>query len=169
MPGWIWGLAGLCGGLAVAAYVYISRPVERAPADAPAAAVPGAKPAGNRAIPLPPKQPARFSFYEILPSYEVVIPRDSADPKSSKRPALAEPGSYVVQVGSFHERRQAEEQKAQLALLGVESRLEKVTIDNDQVWYRVRIGPEKDLARVHSIMTRLSENRVDSFLVHVRE
>ena len=49
-------------------------------------------------------------------------------------------GQYLIQVGSFADVKEADAQKAKLALLGVESRVEKVTIDNSKTWYRVRIG-----------------------------
>lgn len=172
MPGWIWGLAGLAIGLVVAAYIHISKPAAPAAETASAPAKP-AKPAAKD-IKLPPKEPSRFSFYEILPSYEVVIPREkhapaAAAPGAAPKPApIAEPGSYIIQVGSYRERDQAEAQKAQLALLGVESRVEQVTIDNKETWFRVRIGPEKDLGRLHATLSRLSENGIEGMLVKVQ-
>ena len=87
-------------------------------------------------------------------------------------PALAAapatlPGRYLIQVGSFKERAEAEQQKANLALLGIETRIEKVTIDNDQTWYRVRIGPEKDQRRVENILARLEENDIKALVMMV--
>lgn len=161
LPGWVWLFVGLAIGLSVAAVIYISKPI--APSEVMAVKEKSA--VKKPPIVVPPKEPSRFSFYELLPSYEVVIPRETA----AEKPApLAEPGTYVIQVGSYQERKQAEEQKAQLALLGIESRIEQVTIDNNQTWFRVRIGPEKDLAKLHAIMSRLSENKVQNVLMRVQ-
>ena len=49
----------------------------------------------------------------------------------------------------------------------MESRVEKVTIDNEQTWYRVRIGPEKDQRRVEDILARLEENDVKALVMMV--
>ncbi len=162
MPGWVWGLTGLAMGLAVAAVIYIAKPIP--PTEVMATR--DKSTIKKAPIVVPPKEPSRFSFYELLPSYEVVIPR--GETTAEKPAAIAEPGSYVIQVGSYRERKQAEEQKAQLALLGIESRIEQVTIDNNQNWFRVRIGPEKDLAKLHAIMSRLSENKVQNVLMKVQ-
>lgn len=162
LPGWLWLMVGASLGLAAAAIVYIARPPgPAAPPSRAAATAPAQK-----KIELPPKEKPRFSFYEVLPSYEVVIPREK-DKGGGKSADIAEPGEYVIQVGSFRGQPEAEAQKAKLALLGIESRVEKVTIDNRDTWYRVRIGPEKDLAKIHSILTRLDENNVQALLMKV--
>lgn len=158
MPGWVWMLVGLAIGLGVAAYIYISRPVQTETVAAMK------KPGTKKPIAIPPKEPSRFSFYEILPNYKVVIPRNQDDDTSPT--ADLEPGAYVIQVGAFTERSQAEEQKAKLALIGVESRVEQGT-NNGQKWFRVLIGPDKDLGRLNSVTGRLKENGVESFLVRV--
>src|SRR5688572_30486604 len=139
LPGWVWLLAGVALGFAGAAIYYISRPAtERV-----AAEVNGdkAKADGKKRITIPPKEQSRFLFYELLPGYEVPIPKDilksrPAPPPDAAAPATL-PGRYLIQVGSFKERTEAEQQKANLALLGIESRIEKVTIDNNQTWHRV--------------------------------
>lgn len=166
LPGWLWALAGLSLGLALAALIYIARPIGKVlppPSPAPSAGE------TKRSIPLPPKETPRFSFYEMLPSYEVVIP-GSGKPEKGKAsaPLIAEPGEYIIQVGSFRSRKEAEAQKARLALLGIESRVEQITIDNKDTWFRVRIGPEKDQAKVQSLLARLNENSIQSYLMKVR-
>jgi len=167
MPGWVWLLVGVAIGFAGAAGYYITRPT----ADPQAAAeTNGDKKAGKKKIAIPPKEQSRFAFYELLPNYEVVIPKESLKskpaPPDDKAPPPS-PGRFLIQVGSFKERTEAEQQKANLALLGVESRIEKVTIDNSQTWYRVRIGPEKDQRRVENILARLEENDIKALVMMV--
>ena len=170
MPGWIWLLVGVAIGFAGAAGYYISRPTTdlQATADANGAT---ARAGGKKKITIPPKEQSRFAFYELLPNYEVVIPKESLKGKRSPAPdgnaPAASPGRFLIQVGSFKERTEAEQQKANLALLGVESRIEKVTIDNSQTWYRVRIGPEKDQRRVETILALLEENDIKALVMMV--
>lgn len=167
MPGWLWLLVGVAIGFVGAAGYYITRPT----AEPPAAAAPDEdrKAAGRKTITIPPKEPSRFAFYELLPNYEVVIPKESLKRDSKPAPATGAAGQYLIQVGSFRDRREGEQQRANLALLGVESRVEKVTIDNEQTWYRVRIGPERDQRRVESILALLEENDIKALVIKVPE
>ena len=168
MPGWIWLLVGIAIGFAGAAVYSITRPAAQQVAGETDSDK--AKP-GKKKITIPPKEQSRFAFYELLPNYEVVIPKESLKGKATpapdgNAPAVA-PGRFLIQVGSFKDRAEAEQQKANLALLGVESRIEKVTIDNTQTWYRVRIGPEKDQRRVEQVLARLEENDIKAMVMMV--
>lgn len=171
MPGWVWLVAGLSVGLAVAAFVHLQRPMahglqgERPPAERPLPPATGAK--SGAALKLPPKEKPRFTFYELLPSEEVVVPREDA-PKAGKKPGTAPSASYIIQVASYRSREEAEKQKAQLALLGVESRIESVTIDGSETFYRVRVGPLKDYGKVQIITSRLEDNGIQSLVVKVK-
>lgn len=170
LPGWIWGLLGLSIGLFAAAWVWIDRPAK--PSPLVTANQPAAKPEPPKAIPLPPKQPSKYAFYEMLPSYEVVIPREdaAASAKAGKptTPDIAEPGQYLIQVGAYKTRDEAERSRANLALLGVESKIEQVTIDQSETWFRVRIGPQASLAKAQEILQRLDDNGIKGMLVKVK-
>jgi len=181
LPGWIWLMLGLAIGLAVAVFVYIGRPANKVTLGS---AQPAANNAvatdndGRKTVALPPKQPSRFAFYELLPSYEVVIPREnSKGAKAGQTPppappdvkqALAEPGQYLIQVGAFRSREEADKHRASLALIGIESRIEQVTIDQRDTWFRVRIGPEATLAKAQAILDRLESNDIKGMLVKVK-
>jgi len=168
MPGWVWLMVGVAlGGAGVAAY-YVTRPTHVSTEAAADAGEDRGKAPGHKKITIPPKEPSRFAFYELLPNYEVVVPKESV--KSGKKApdaALAEPGQYLIQVGSFQSRKEAEQQKAKLALLGVESKVEQVTIDNKATWFRVRIGPEKDPDKVQTLVSRLEENQIKALVMRV--
>lgn len=187
-PGLVAGLMlGLAIGAAGIGWVWINRPAKpvqlgsgptsaaTAAGNAIIAATPGAalnKPEAQKAIPLPPKQPSKYAFYEMLPSYEVVIPREdaAASAKAGKptTPEIAEPGQYLIQVGAYKTRDEAERSRASLALLGVESKIEQVTIDQSESWFRVRIGPQGNLAKAQEILQRLDDNGIKGMLVKVK-
>src|SRR3954469_7944837 len=150
-PGWLWMLFGLGIGLVIAAGVYFRRapsPADHAVSAAqPALATPERAPARRgtpaRGTPASNGEAAkasdqRFDFYDILPQYEVVVPEvESAAGPTARAKPVDEPGSYVLQAGSFGAAADAEKLKANLALLGIESRVQKVAIDDD-VYHRVR-------------------------------
>lgn len=178
LPGWIWLVAGLSVGLAVAAFIYIQRPTEKMPGTAmtqtapaaPAAttAAPGKTGGKSQAIPLPPKEKDRFTFYEILRNQEIIVPRESVRDAKPPPAATTATSSYLIQTASFRAQPEAERHKASLALLGVESRIETVTIDNKDTFYRVRIGPITEWSRVQSTMARLEENGIQGMIVRLR-
>jgi cell division protein FtsN len=207
LPAWAWMVLGLSLGLVVAAVVYISRPAK--PMDLAPSTAEKNQP---KTIELPPKEPSRFAFYEMLPSYEVVVPDEelnrpatkppprpapvpaseggvtpaptaaaprgtpavapasAAAPPPAAPPSVSDPAAalqaalaaeersrkaspppvvgkgerYVIQVASYRNRADADQQRAALALLGLSARVEQVTIDQTQTWYRVRLGPYAD-------------------------
>lgn len=218
LPLWAWMVVSLSLLVFGFAIYSVSRPV--APMDmAPSSE--GKTPKAAKTIEIPPKEPSRFAFYEMLPSYEVVVPDDvlnppkpkpgearnnlppepastaaalpapdapdelkaaiaaeaatlpaskpvtAADVKPAKKPeakpevkpALAAiapaPGSappqptaqlargeqFLIQVAAYRTRADAEQRVAALALAGLAARVEQVTIDNKDTWFRVRLGP----------------------------
>ena len=137
-PGWVWMILGVAIGVAGAAAYWVLQPPEQRPQVAAPEPSRPTEPE-NKGIEVPPEREARFSFYEMLPSYEVVIPREEiegskeaarrAEPdarESSPRntQTLAEKGDYIIQIGSYRSRGDAESQRAELALIGVEARVE---------------------------------------------
>ncbi|MFQ6005095.1 MAG: SPOR domain-containing protein, partial [Woeseia sp.] len=74
--------------------------------------------------------------------------------------AVVEPGVYVLQAGSFTRYEDADKRRAQLAMQGIESRIQRVTID-DKTYHRVRIGPIDDLNKLNVIRNRLRQAQID--------
>lgn len=107
--------------------------------------------------------PPRFQFYEMLPRLEVVLPETEprARPdRTETAPAEPAPGRYVLQAGSFSAAAEAEAMRANLALLGVESWTQSVTIDAVE-YHRVRIGPTDDLEWLNGVRNRLWEAEIE--------
>jgi cell division protein FtsN len=163
-------LFGLGLGLVVALGVYLRgssppQPRSRTAVEAPVAAD---EPAAAQAAAEEPAQP-RFDFYDILPQFEVVVPEvETAAGRGVPARIVQEPGRYILQAGSFTSLRDADRLQASLALLGVESRIQRVTID-DAVFHRVRIGPITDLDELNRVRSRLREARIEPLLMKVQE
>jgi cell division protein FtsN len=97
----------------------------------------------------------------------VVIPEKDKDVHRDLRPAPeTRPGTYVLQAGSYRNFADADRIRAQLALQGVESKVQKVTVDTD-TWHRVRIGPITNLEQLNRIRTRLRQADVDALVIRV--
>ncbi len=79
------------------------------------------------------------------------------------------PADYVLQVGSFRETTVADRYKAKLALLGIESKIQTVTIDNTNTWHRVLVGPITGRAKADALKNRLKEDNIDSLIVRVKK
>jgi cell division protein FtsN len=169
--GFAWMLLGLALGLLVALVVYLQtdRRAERPEAaSVPPPPAPAAQPAEEQAAAEPPRD-ERFDFYEVLPQFEVVIPEVDSPPRADTPVrAVDEPGSYVLQVGSFTALGDADKMQANLALLGIESRIQRVTIDAD-VFHRVRIGPIADLGELNQVRRRLRDARIEWLLMKVSD
>lgn len=107
-----------------------------------------------------------FDFYKMLPSFQVVIPGQDKDVKSGNPSTpVQQPGSYILQVGSFPSYADADRMKATLALQGIESSIQSVQVNNGSTWNRVRIGPIKDLKELNAIREKLATQHIEPLLI----
>lgn len=175
-PGWMWMLFGLGIGLSVAFAIYMKEQQtvepEQAVARQPASmAVPIQTETAPVAEAVPPvesgtatqteEEEPRFTFYNMLPSFEVIIPEEEPDvSRDVEIEVVEQPGTYVLQAGSFRDIADADRRRAELAFLGVESRVQKVSID-DRTFHRVRIGPMNDLDTLNRVRNRLRGADID--------
>jgi cell division protein FtsN len=168
-PGWMWMLFGLAIGLSVAFAIFMKDreadvPVRTA-AQQPASMASSLEPSSQAAAPttIAPEEPAasRFDFYEMLPNFEVIIPEQETNvSRDTQQEAVVLPGIYVLQAGSFTKFEDADRRRAQIALQGIESRIQRVTID-DKTYHRVRIGPTDDLDELNRLRDRLKQAKID--------
>ena len=204
-PGWVWMLCGLCIGLVVAAGFYVfARPAGTTAQER--LAVPmqqsGSQPLstsdGDAAATDAPEEEPRFSFYKMLPNYEVVIPEEEypdqspAQPTSNSSsashsspagepppppaaskpqpttPKVEEPGSYIIQAGSFSTFGDADRRKAELALLGLPARIVEVTLASGKTVYRVQSSTITSSSQLNDLLGRLRENRIDTLVMRAK-
>ncbi|MQM29727.1 MAG: hypothetical protein CRU78_03915 [Candidatus Accumulibacter phosphatis] len=69
-----------------------------------------------------------------------------------------------LQAGSFQNMAEADNQKARLALMGVEARIQQVMLQ-DKVWYRVRLGPYPRMDEVSILRGELARQGIDARVV----
>lgn len=172
------GLSGIAGfvlglgmGLAVAmaVYLYDRRPSARMAQQSPP--ITEDQPAANKPAPASQQDAeTQFDFYEMLPKFEVVVPEKdgSTPPKTGENGAVRKPGAYVLQAGSFRNVADAERVRALIALQGVESKIQKVTVDTD-TWHRVRIGPITNLQKLDETRSKLRQAQIEALVIRVGE
>lgn len=123
------------------------------------------------ASPLPaPEAPAEpdFTFFEILPDREVRVydwelKQDPPPATDAPTASPAAPVDYVVQAGSFKQMAEADQMKAELALNGIRSSIQRVVINGQDVWFRVHLGPFNDresLADARAKLNRLGVKHI---------
>lgn len=121
------------------------------------------------AAPEEDKEVRRFTFYDILPNFEMVTQEE--EPQSSKDnvpQAVVEPGVYVLQAGSFSTHEDADRRRAELALHGIESHIQRVKV-NDRNYHRVYIGPTDDLDELNMLRSRLRAAKIDVLRIRLSD
>jgi len=182
-------LFGIGLGLLVAIGVYLRSP--RAPGALPApasAAATTAAPSGKKPEPRernekpavkatnqpppPTEDDKRFQFYDILPQFQVVVPRNEprgSTPAAAARAApVQQPGRYLLQAGSFSTPAEADRLQATLALRGIESRVQQATVDGN-AFYRVQIGPIDELDALNRTRRQLLDAGIEALPLKARE
>jgi cell division protein FtsN len=179
-PGWVWMLFGLGLGLLVAIGVYLRVPTSPSAASSapqraappPAAQEKKERPAPKAATTQPPAEAEdkRFQFYDILPQFEVVVPRQDArsTPRAQQAPPVQQPGRYLLQAGSFSATAEADRLQATLALHGIESRVQQATVDGT-MFYRVQIGPIDDLDTLNRTRRQLLDAGIEPLPLKLRD
>ena len=167
-PGWLWMVFGLAIGLSVAFAVYVKdrEPgVQLASTTQQPASLLGTLDNNGEAEVVEPvaAEPAkkRFDFYDMLPAFEMIITDDEPDVDIDVEPqAIDEPGIYLLQAGSFSTHNDADRRRAELALHGIESRVQRARVNNHD-YYRVYVGPIDDLDELNVTRSRLRAAKID--------
>ncbi len=140
---------------------------------------------------VPEPQSTNYDFFTVLPEIEVVVSDDEGavppppvvkKPEEEKRttpesganqPVVAETvapkstSAYMLQAGSYNQATDAERQKAKLALLGLSSAIQKVTIQGRGDFYRVRLGPYDNHARMVDVDERLRQEGIQALRLKI--
>lgn len=122
-------------------------PVPVLPAGAGASAAGGATPAGSATGASAPSSPAA--------------------PAASAIESPERASTYLLQIAAYRSQEDAESTKGRLALVGLEAGIVRAEVNGITFW-RVRVGPFRDLDETNRARTRLAENGFDSSVIRVR-
>ena len=146
-----------------------------APASAASDAASGADPAGLE-TPVAPAAPVVSVPAKAASSAKAA----SAAASSARNPAAILSGeplstasapdslSYQVQAGAYGSQTEAEQQRAKLAMMGLEPRIQEREV-NGRTMYRVRLGPFGQREQAEEVRVKLQGAGVDSALVRVQQ
>lgn len=168
IPAWFWLLGGIFIGLGAAVVLmfrgYLPEFTERTPViDQPVATASSPALITDQEKAKEPEKP-RYDFFTVLPEMEVVVPEQELQRKAANNQApvasiaskdtvpaprtavntdskvVTDVDRYILQVGSFQDSSEAEQMKAQLAMIGLTASVQTVTVDGKS-WHRIRVGP----------------------------
>jgi cell division protein FtsN len=173
VPPWIWLLAGLLVGLALAALVLVRDGFDASrllPQPDPAAQAPREPepPVAQQTEPAA-KKP-RFDFYTVLPEREVRISDEELAAKARVEPATpASPAAsserLSLQAGSFSDPRRAEEIKASIAFTGLIARVEPTVTGSGATVHRVMLGPFGSMRELEGAKQRLADSGIEAIAI----
>ena len=119
---------------------------------------PAPAPAESAPAPATPETAPSFDFYKVLPGDA------SGELPPAAAPTAATP-QYYLQAGAFQNPADADNLKAQLALLGVEAVIQTSDLGGKGVFHRVRVGPFQAMDEVNRTRGLLAQNNIPATLV----
>lgn len=126
----------------------------------------------------------RFEFYKILPSGQEAapvagdVPGDSsakppptpgAVPPPTASSAAAAGDVFYLQAGAFQKSTDADNLKAKLALLGLETSVQEVNVPDKGLMHRVRVGPYAKPEDMNRVRNQLAQNGIQASVVKTRD
>lgn len=188
-----WFIFGLMlGGFGVGLYLMVRTPIQ---APAPGAAVATAEPA--KSAPVAPtrfdfhdilpelevvvsdnelakpdvKKPEEKRPEDKKPDEkqaEAVKKPDAAKPEPAKAAADSGGGNYMVQIASLRTAADAERFKAQLAMQGIQAKVQTVTVNGKDTYHRVQAGPYQGKQAVNDVRGQLKAKGMDTIAIKLK-
>jgi cell division protein FtsN len=121
-------------------------------------ATPAATPTPDAPAATDPEAAPSFDFYKVLPGdAQGELPPSTAPAMPATR--------YYLQAGAFQNADDADNLKAQLAMLGLEAVIQTGEVADKGVLHRVRVGPFRALDEVNRTRSLLTQNDIPATLV----
>lgn len=167
-PGWVWLFTGTVLGAFIMFLTYLSgipantsaKPAAAQQATAKPKAQNTPKPRADDGIPKP-----RFDFYQLLEEDKVESPRSESSPTKTTAAATTDPIEYLMQVGSFKQSGDADRLRAELLLMNLDAQIETFKKRNNEVYYRVLVGPYPNRANMSKDRSTLASNKFDVWVI----
>jgi len=113
------------------------------------------------------KPDARFKFYDLLP--ESNIKPSEVDAYRFKEKNKQTKYAYLVQTGSFRNKKDAERQKATIAFKGIKADIKVVTSKSGTAWYRVMAGPYNNRSKMNGVLDKLVSINIQPLVKKVKK
>ncbi|WP_246210999.1 SPOR domain-containing protein [Vogesella oryzae] len=144
-----------------------SHPVKATPVVVPASAGAAAKPA---TVVTATKTPVdgdgqRFDFYKILPGKQEALPSTGKGTSDASGDSNVAVQRLFLQAGAFQSESEADNMKARLALMGVEAKIQSLSMPDKGLMHRVRIGPFERQDELDALRARLRQDGIEVSVV----
>ena len=126
----------------------------------------GSMPVTVASKPLSPQALAKLGQPAAGASQAALAPTmgGATTPAAPTKPAAQGPVQYVLQVGAYSTREDAERQRAKVALIGQEAHVDERVV-NGRTLYRVRVGPFTSAQQAEQTQKLLGDNGVQTALM----
>lgn len=161
LPAWAWLITGVITGLFLAFLYYLAG--IKVPEDSKPQ--PAASSGEVRKAP-------KFDFYTVLPDVEVMnkapkSPSASTQSQATKTTPLA--NKHIIQTGSFQNVQDADRRRAELLLLGLNVKTEKVEVRPGQIFHRVQVGPFSDPKALADAQKTLDAHNIEHIVLTLKQ
>ena len=156
-PAWLWFVMGAIFGAFVMTLVFTLHKPK--PAQDPVAET--AQPEESESkTPKP-----RFDFYKLLQESEQIVPATETIGDEKAAESSASNIEYILQVGSFPNKPEADKLRAQLILLNLDAHIESVEIHKGEIWHRVVVGPFDSQEKLATARSALVNNQYTALVL----
>lgn len=159
MPAWAWLMTGVVTGLFLAFLYYLAGIKVPQDGDAPGSSATDKTSAKNA---------PRFDFYTVLPDVEAMADKDAPEQTESAGSSSPVATRHMIQTGSFQNVQDADRRRAELLLLGLDVKTEKVEIRPGQIFHRVQVGPFSDQAALAQARNTLTEHNIEHIVLTLK-
>jgi cell division protein FtsN len=113
-----------------------------------------------------PQPKTTYDFYNMLPGDETVIPDQEWEGIGRTRDTSV---AYVLQAAAYNNYNDADRLKAQLAINGLTSEIQKVVVGSTKTYYRVRLGPYDRAIDAEDANRKLSKMGIKALRLKVKK
>jgi cell division protein FtsN len=183
IPGWLWGIAGMIAGFALAQYFQQSAPPIATVVPKPASTQKAAPQGGSSTAEEPPMP--TFEFYTLLPESEVIAPKGAEAPVAAvaKAPAAEkrksaedaagnaapqQSGRYMLQAASFKNVADARRLAGRLKDFGLVAKISEVEAQGNQIWHRVQVGPYQDSRELNRAQDLMVTQGIEPLMIRLQ-
>ncbi|RLT93056.1 SPOR domain-containing protein [Ketobacter sp.] len=162
LPAWVWLFTGVVTGLFLAFLYYLAgiKPTDRQMKEIEVSA-PGFPKSG--------KESPKFDFYTLLPDREVVAPAPEEPEPGKAAPTPSPQDRFLIQTGSFRSAQEADHRRAELILMGLDVKIQKVELGPGEAWHRVQVGPFETPSELEAAKTTLAENHIEHIVLRLKK
>lgn len=163
-PGWVWLFTGTVLGAFIMFLAYLSgiQATEKK-GPQPPVAITKHKPAAqknDKAIPKP-----RFDFYQLLEEDGNKPPQQTNATRKPLASDATESVEYLMQVGSFKQSSDADRLRAELLMMNFDTHIEEFKKRNNDLYYRVLVGPYQSRTQMGKDKSTLASNKIDVWVI----